>query len=149
MWWDPFEEMREIERRMNSAMRRFWGGSARPALPAAKGDVQLYSKEPYTDIMETDKEVILTAEMPGVKKEDIKINVTDSQIEISAETKREEKEEKEGYVWRERSYGSYYRSYTLPSAVDTENVKASYKNGVLDVRMPKSEAKKGKSIKID
>jgi HSP20 family protein len=147
MWWDPFEEMREFQRRMNRMMRGFAGG--RSMLPAPEGAIEEYRIEPYTDIMETDKEVILTADMPGLKKEDIKINVTADSIQISAETEKEEKEEKEGYLRRERSYGRYYRSYSLPSAVDPEKVKATYKNGVLEVRLPKTEAKKGKSEKID
>lgn len=149
MWWDPFEEMHDLERRMNRAMRRFWGGTARPALPAAEGTTKEWAVEPYTDIVDKDGELVLTADIPGVEKEDIKINISDGSIEISAETKKEEKEEKEGYIRRERSYGRYYRSYSLPAAVDPEKVKAKYNNGVLEVRLPKTEAKKGKSVKID
>lgn len=147
MWWDPFEEMRELQRRMNRMMQGFWGG--RPMLPGPESAIEEYGREPYTDIMEADNEVVLTAEIPGVKKEDIKINVTGDSIEISAETKKEEKKEKKGFVRRERSYGRYYLKYSLPATVNPDKAKASYKNGVLEVRLPKTEAKKGKSVKID
>jgi HSP20 family protein len=149
MRWDTFEEMRDLEKRMNRAMRNFWGGTSRTALPAAEGTTQEWAVEPYTDIVDKEGELVLTADIPGVNKDDIKINISDGNIEISAETKKEEKEEKEGYIRRERSFGRYFRSYSLPAAVNFEDVKASYKNGVLEVHMPKSEEKKGKSIKVD
>jgi HSP20 family protein len=148
---DIFDELREIERRMDRLFRSMW--AERPALmggtaPASRPG-ELAAREPFTDIIETDKEVILTAEIPGVRKEDIRINATEDSIEISAETKREEEEEKEDYYRRERSYSSFYRSYTLPSKVNPDGAKASCNNGVLEVRLPKTEEKKGREVKID
>lgn len=154
MWWDPFEEMREIERRMNRLFRELWGRGARRRLLGAgerrlaplEGEV----REPFTDIIETKDSVVVTAELPGVAKEDIKINATEEDIEISAETKAEEEVEKKGYYRRERSLGRYYRSYSLPARVKPEKAKATYKNGVLEIVLPKAEEKeKGRSIKID
>ncbi len=87
--------------------------------------------------------------MPGLEKQDIKINVTEDRLEISAETKHEEKKEEKGYVYRERSTGSYYRAVSLPSPVDPDISKASYQNGVLEIKMPKTEIKKKKPLKID
>lgn len=106
-------------------------------------------REPFIDVIETDKEVIATAEMPGLEKQDIKINLTEDRLEISAETKREEKREEKGYVYRERRAGSYYRAISLPSSVDPNNAKASYKNGVLEIKMPKTEIKKKTPIRIE
>jgi HSP20 family protein len=155
MWWDPLEEMRDIERRMNRLFRELWGRGprARRRLPRPAWrmpPIEEAVREPFTDIMETKDSVIVTAELPGVAKEDIKINATEDTIEISAETREERKVEEEGYYRRERSLGKYYRSYTLPAKVKPDKAKATYKNGVLEVVLPKAEEKeKGKSIKID
>ncbi len=106
-------------------------------------------REPFIDVIETDKEVIATAEMPGLEKQDIKINVTEDRLEISAETKHEEKKEEKGYVYRERRSGAYYRAISLPSPVDPDKSKASYKNGVLEIKMPKTEVKKKTPLRIE
>jgi HSP20 family protein len=99
--------------------------------------------------MESDKEIITTAEMPGLEKQDIKINVTEDMLEISAETKQEEKKEDKGYIYRERRSGSYYRAISLPSTVDSDNSKATYENGVLEIKMPKTEVKKKTPLMIE
>ena len=146
--WDDFRRFEEI---MNRMFEEFSGRPRRKLLPSGeRGDItQAEYREPYIDLMESDKEIIATAEMPGLEKQDIKINVTDDRLEISAETKQEEKKEEKGYVYRERRTGSYYRSVSLPSPVDPDSSKASYKNGVLEIRMPKTEIKKKKPLKID
>jgi HSP20 family protein len=107
------------------------------------------SRKPFIDVIETDKEVIATAEMPGLEKPDIKINLAEDRLEISAETKHEEKKEEKGYIYRERRSGSYYRAISLPSPVDPDNSRASYKNGVLEIKMAKTEIKKKKPLKIE
>ncbi|MFQ6062688.1 MAG: Hsp20/alpha crystallin family protein [Methanosarcinales archaeon] len=153
MVWDPFfEEIRRLEDRMNRMFRSFWEEGPRLLERGKRGEIVPYTREyrePYLDMIETDKDIIVTADMPGVDKKDIDIRVTENNIEISAETKREEEEKKEGYIFRERMAGKYYRSLTLPSSVDPEKVKASYKNGVLEVTLPKTEVKKKTVIKIE
>ncbi|MFQ6121022.1 MAG: Hsp20/alpha crystallin family protein [Methanosarcinales archaeon] len=153
MVWDPFfEEIRRLEDRMNRMFRSFWEEGPRLLERGKRGEIVPYTreyKEPYLDMIETDKDIIVTADMPGVDKKDIDIRVTENNIEISAETKREAEEKKEGYIFRERMAGKYYRSLTLPSSVDPEKVKASYKNGVLEVTLPKTEVKKKTVIKIE
>jgi HSP20 family protein len=99
--------------------------------------------------MDGDKEIIATAEMPGLEKKDIKINVTEDMLEISTETKQEEKKEEKGYIYRERRSGSYYRAISLPSPVDPDNSKATYENGVLEIKMPKTEVKKKTPLMIE
>jgi HSP20 family protein len=94
MWRDPWEELRKFERRMNRLFDEFWTYGPR-LLPSGRAELEpakisLETREPYTDIQETDKEVILTAEMPGVDKKDIKINATEDGIEISAGDQRRE-----------------------------------------------------------
>ncbi|MFQ6055623.1 MAG: Hsp20/alpha crystallin family protein [Methanosarcinales archaeon] len=153
MVWDPFfEEIRRLEDRMNRMFRSFWEEGPRLLERGKRGEIVPYTREyrePYLDMIETDKDIIVTADMPGVDKKDIDIRVTENNIEISAETKREAEEKKEGYIFRERMAGKYYRSLTLPSSVDPEKVKASYKNGVLEVTLPKTEVKKKTVIKIE
>ncbi len=147
--WDDF---RRFEEMMNRMFEEFWGRPARRRLlpSGERGEVvPAEYREPFIDVIETDKEVIATAEMPGLEKQDIKINVTEDRLEISAETKREEKKEEKGYVYRERRSGSYYRAISLPSPVDPDKSKASYKNGVLEIKMPKTEVKKKTPLKIE
>ncbi|RME78127.1 Hsp20/alpha crystallin family protein [Candidatus Woesearchaeota archaeon] len=140
-------------RRMQEEMDRLFG-SFLDATP--QGDLGAYALMPGTaveksnyrkalaDITQTDKEIIATVELPGVNKEDIEINATDEGVEIKVEHKEENKEEnkKKGTYWFERSYAGFYRYIPLPDGADTQNIDASYKNGVLELRIPKKEDKK-------
>ena len=149
---DTWDDFRRFEEMMNRMFEEFWGRPGRrPLLTSGeRGEiVPAESRQPFIDVIETDKEVIATAEMPGLEKSDIKINLTEDRLEISAETKHEEKKEEKGYLYRERRSGSYYRAISLPSPVDADNSKASYKNGVLEIKMPKTEIKKKKPLKIE
>lgn len=87
--------------------------------------------------------------MPGLEKQDININVTEDRLEISAETKHEEKKEEKDYIYRERRSGSYYRAISLPSPVDPDKSKATYNNGILEIKMPKTEVKKKTPLTIE
>ncbi len=110
------------------------------------GELMQYRK-PVTDLFETDKEVVATFELPGVTKQDIHLNVHEDNIEVKVEKKSEEK--KEG-SYKSSSF-NFYRSMSLPANVNSNDIKATYNNGVLEVRMPKvKEVKiKGKQIKIE
>jgi HSP20 family protein len=104
----------------------------------------------YADIRETDSEIIIEAELPGVRKEDININATEDKVEISAETKKEgETGEEQEYIRKEREQRKFHRSFTLPTKVNPEKSKATYKNGILELRLPKKETREKKSIKIE
>ncbi|MEA3254249.1 MAG: Hsp20/alpha crystallin family protein [Candidatus Altiarchaeota archaeon] len=143
---DVFDEMRRM---VEEAMAEPFFRSGR-FLPAVREGFPVVF-EPYTDMTETDKEVIFTAELPGVKKEDIKINVTENRIEVSLETeeeKEEEGEEKGGYYYESR-YQGFRSSYSTPTTINPEEVKASYKNGVLEVRAEKAGIKEMKKIEVD
>lgn len=138
MWWDPFEEMRRLEERMHRLFREFWGDSGR-LLGRGEHALAPYERyrEPYADVQETDKEVIVTAEIPGVEKGDINLKVTDDGIEISAEKSSE------------RSYSRFYKALSLPAKVLAEKAKATYKNGVLEVKLPKAKPEKKIRIKVE
>jgi HSP20 family protein len=104
---------------------------------------------PAVDIYETDKEIVMKAELPEMQEKDIEIKVEDTILIVAGERKMEKEVKEENYHRIERSYGSFHRSFTLPHSVDRENIKASYKDGVLKVVLPKREEVKPKQIKID
>lgn len=103
---------------------------------------------PMVDIKETKDEFIVNAELPGVSKQDIKINFTDDSLVIEGEKKEEEKDEKNTYHRVERSYGKFYRSFSFPGKVASDKIKAAYKDGILSVSLPKKEEMKPKEISI-
>ncbi len=103
---------------------------------------------PVMDLLEKNNEIVLTAEIPGMDKKDIDISVHDNILTIRGEKKHEKKEEKENYLWMERSYGVFTRSIRLPDHVDTKKVEASYKNGLLTLVMPKTEDAQPKKIEV-
>jgi HSP20 family protein len=149
---EPFDDFRRFEEMMNRMFGSFWGRpTSRRLLSSGERGAVVPSeyREPFIDVMDGDKEIIATAEMPGLEKQDIKINVTEDMLEISAETKQEEKREEKGYIYRERRSGSYYRAISLPSPVDPDNSKATYENGVLEIKMPKTEVKKKTPLMIE
>lgn len=115
----------------------------RDLAPAAEGKFL----SPAIDIDETDSEYIVIADLPGVKKEDISVECSGSQLTISAERKYESTEGRKSDR-RERYYGSYQRSFTLPSECDPDKIEASFEGGVLNVHIPKGEQAKARRIQI-
>ncbi|MDD3626642.1 MAG: Hsp20/alpha crystallin family protein [bacterium] len=104
---------------------------------------------PSVDISETDNAILVKAEIPGVGKDDIDVTLHDDIITIRGEKKEEKREEKENCLLLERTYGKFQRSFRLPSEVDPNKIKASFKDGILNLELPKSERAKPKEIKID
>jgi HSP20 family protein len=105
-------------------------------------------RAPFCDLIETDKEYRLCAEMPGISKDKIDINIDKKGIEISAEAKSEVEEDKKGYVNRERNYSSFYRRMTFPEEVIPEKAEATYENGVLEITIPKKTPTDTKKHKV-
>ena len=103
---------------------------------------------PALDIYEDEDKIVIEADIPGVKKEDIKISVEDNILTIKAEKKKEEKAEEKDVVYEEIAYGLYAREIDLPHTVDTEKIEAEYKDGVLKISLPKKEEVKPKQIEI-
>ena len=104
--------------------------------------------EPNVDVTETENEVIVEAELPGMKKEDVQVSLDDDTLVIRGERKREQKKEEGRYHSTERYYGSFYRSLKLPTNVQSENVEANFKDGVLEIVLPKREEVKAKKIDV-
>ena len=105
-------------------------------------------KMPVMDIYETDEEVVIKAEMPGVRKEDIVLNVSPNSVEIRAELNEEKEENVRGYYKKERVLKRYYRTVSLPAKVSTNDVKAKFENGILVIRMKKEKGEK-KRVSIE
>ncbi len=104
---------------------------------------------PKVDVIDRDEEVVVRAEVPGVEKDDLDVTVSENTVTIKGQTKHEEKEEKGDYYRCEISQGAFARTVTLPGDVDTEKVKAQFKDGVLELALPKIAKTKRRTVKID
>jgi HSP20 family protein len=141
-FFSPFEEM---ERWFEEAFRRpFFAPSWMPRLRIP----DVGTSYPSVDIFEDGNDVIVKAELPGMKKEDIEVNISDDVITISGEKKTEEKVEKKVYYRLERSFGSFTRTLRLPAETRTDRAKASFRDGILEIRLPKTEEEVRKVKKI-
>ena len=145
---DPFSEMRsEMERLFDSFMGRGWG-----RMPAVfRGEQQDNGMVmPTMDIKETDKELVVEAELPGLEDKDVNVTLREGVLTIKGEKKSEREEKEQDYHLTERSYGRFERSFRLPDTIDEDNIAAHFDKGVLKVTMPKRPevAKSEKSIPI-
>jgi HSP20 family protein len=103
---------------------------------------------PSVDIYETENELVLTAEVPGIAEKDIEIRIEDNTLQLKGERKFEKETKEENYHRIERSYGSFYRAFTLPNSIDPDSIKAEHENGVLRITMPKRQELKPRTVKI-
>jgi HSP20 family protein len=140
--WDPFRDLVTLRERMNRLFEDTFIGRGE--------EKELVSStwSPSVDIRETDKELILTAEIPGVEEKDIDIEVEDNTLTIKGKREIEKETKEEEYHRIERSYGSFYRSFTLPAYVQQEKIKAEHENGLLRITMPKKPELKPKKVKV-
>lgn len=104
---------------------------------------------PDMDVSETENEYVISVDLPGITKDNVEVSYKDNRLTISGERQHEEKEEKEDFLRKERYYGSFTRSLTLPSACKDDKIKARFKDGVLKVNVPKAEVQKPKTVPID
>jgi len=143
-WWDPFDEMRRIRREMDRMFNNFL------ARPMYREESKLKGwREPLTDFKETDNDLVLTIELPGIDKNDIQLNATEDFLEIKAETKNLIEEKEEGMFRRERNYKGFYRSFSLPCKIIPEKIDAVHENGVLKLKLPKvTPKKKEKAVSV-
>ncbi len=141
--WDPFRELEELSDRLN----RVFG---RPASRRDDGKEALTVADwvPAVDISESEGEYLIKAELPGVKKEDIKVTLQEGVLTIQGERKQEKEEKGRKYHRIERSYGTFMRSFTLPDSADDSKVSAEFKDGLLSLHVPKSEKAKPKAIEV-
>ncbi len=146
--WDPFREMEEMGERLN----RVLGGMARPGRASAsetgREALTVPDWAPVVDISETDGEYLIKAEIPEVKREDVKVSVENGVLTMQGERKQEKEEKGKKFHRVERYYGSFLRTFTVPDNVDDTKVRAEFKDGVLNVHLPKTEKAKPKAIDV-
>jgi HSP20 family protein len=140
--WTPFRSVLTMRDEMDRILDDFYGRMA-PMGEGFEGDWC-----PSMDVAEADGKIVATVELPGLDKDDIKLSVHDDVLTVTGEKKQEKKETEHNVHRIERKYGYFKRSIALPSGVDSENVKATFKDGVLEVTLPKLESKKAKEIPI-
>lgn len=141
--WDPFRDLVTLRERMN----RLFEDAVSTARSEEK-DMISSTWAPAVDIYEDEDQLVLTAEIPGISEKDVEIKVEDNTLSIHGERKLEKETKEENYHRIERSYGSFYRSFTIPRNVDQEKIKAEHDNGVLKITMPKKPESKPKTVKV-
>ena len=141
--WNPWRDVATVQNSVNrlfddSFFRTFDG----------EDDVQMRSWHPVVDLFEKDDNYVVKAELPGLNKEDITIDIEDRILTLKGERKYENEVKEDNYYRRERSYGKFQRAFRLPADVDPDNVKAEFKDGVLKIEVPKPEEQKPKQVTI-
>lgn len=147
---DPFRDFGEfgtLETRLERLLGRPWSRLLHG--PSDKEAMTVAHWAPAVDISEDDKEYVVKAELPDLKKEEVKVSVENGELTISGERKFEKEETGRKYHRIERSYGTFLRSFTLPDSVDATKARADFKNGMLEVHLPKDVTSKPKSIEIN
>lgn len=143
----PFEEM---DRRFENFFSRGWMQPFHMDWPRwSEMAGPLEARMPKVDVIDRDNEVIVRAEVPGVEKDDLDVTVSDNTVTIKGETKHEEKEEKGDFYRCEISQGSFSRTVALPDYVDSDDAKAKFEDGVLELTLPKVEKAKRRTIKVE
>jgi len=139
--WDPFREVVALQNRMNSLFREMGGEGESPLTTA--------SFVPAVDIYEDPKKVVLKLEVPGIEEKDLDVRVENNTLTVKGERKFDKEEKEENFHRIERRYGSFFRSFSLPSTVDSEHISASYTNGVLKLELSKKPEAQPKQIRVN
>jgi HSP20 family protein len=139
--WRPFEDFSTLRREMDRVLERFFG-------EPSGGERPFSTWTPRTDVKETKDTLTITAELPGLEAKDVDVALSGDMLTIKGEKKEEEEEKDEYHHMVERSYGAFSRMVRLPAPVAADKIKASYKNGVLTVTLPKTEEAKPKAIAV-
>ena len=141
------KRFRELEQRFEEFFPYSWESPARGGFPDLSKLGQMELKTPRVDIVDRETDILIRADVPGVKKEDLDVSLTDNTITIKGSTKEEKKEEKGDYYRSETMKGEFSRTMSLPSDVDGSKAESSFKDGVLEVVVPKLE--KARRIKVN
>ena len=142
--WDPFREVSALQERMN---RLF--SDLRSSSPFREEEITQGPLVPPVDIYETEDSLVFKAELPGVTKEDITVEVKDNTMTLKGEKRFQKEVKEEGYHRVERAYGAFQRAFTLPGMVEQDKVKAKFKDGILEIVLPKAEKAKPKQVKVE
>jgi len=141
--WEPARELQSIQQEMNRLFGTFFDS------PAGAGDGGALRRWiPAMDLIEEDDRYVLRADLPGVREDEVHVELEDNVLTISGERKSEHEERKEGLYRLERASGSFSRSLTLPEGIDPDSIQARFDKGVLEVRVPKPEQRKPRRVAI-
>jgi HSP20 family protein len=148
--WNPFGEVDELQNRLGSIFLSGFPNRMGVVTRPGKGDsLELADWSPLVDITETDQEYLFKADLPEMKKDDVKVTVENGMLTISGERKVEREEKNTKFHRIERSFGRFLRTFTIPEDTDASKIAADFKDGVLRVHLPKSAvAKKPKPIQV-
>lgn len=152
----PWELMRnmseEIDRLIDNLGSRSTALGTTPRGARASGDLGNYLTAAWTppvEMIQKPNAIVFRAELPGLKADEVNVSVNDGLLTISGERKQEHEEKRDGFLRTERSYGTFYRAFSLPDGVEEDKVSASFKNGVLEISVPISEKERGRRIKVE
>lgn len=140
MRWQPFRNLSSLQEQVNRLFESNF--------PSRGSESTLTAWAPAVDVYETENELVIKADLPDVSEKDLDVRVENNMLTIHGERKFEQKMKEENYLRMERSYGSFSRSFSLPNSVNTEAIKAEYKDGVLNITLPKRAESKPKQVKI-
>ena len=140
--WDPFREFSTLQERMNRLFRESFAEAGQEALMST-------TFAPPVDVYEDEHNVTLKIEVPGIEEKDIDVRIENNTLTVHGERKIEKEEKEENYRRVERQYGSFTRTFTLPTTVDHENIQADYDKGVLKIKLAKKAEAKPKQIKVN
>ena len=138
--WDPFREVAALQNRVNSLFRDFNEGES---------SLTTTNFIPPVDIYEDEKKIVLKLEVPGIPEKDLDVSVENNALTVKGERKFEKEEKEENFHRIERHYGSFFRAFTLPTSVETDNIDAKYENGVLKLELKKKPEAQPKQIKVN
>ncbi|MGQ0570136.1 MAG: Hsp20/alpha crystallin family protein [Armatimonadota bacterium] len=139
--WEPFDEMMSMRESMDRLFEDFFTRRPRTSGPLVW--------QPAVEVFETDNEVVVKAELPGIDPKNVSVTVTGDGLTIKGEAKVEHEEKGRNYYRRELRYGSFLRTIPLPTEVKSEETKAAFRNGILEVKVPKAERVKPKTVKVE
>ena len=142
--WDPFQDLNELQERMN---RLFEESISRTR--SVEDGLLTGAWSPSVDIHETEGGLVLIAELPGVAKEDITIDIKENVLVLTGERKRDVSVKEENYYRMERYYGQFSRTFTFPYSVESEKIVASLKDGLLEIRLPRLREKEARAITVE
>jgi HSP20 family protein len=145
MRWAPFRELEDLRAQLNDLI------SGQKHLPPSSGRENMTVADwiPAVDISETDTEYLIKAELPEIKKEDVRVTVQDGVLTLRGERKRESEEKTQKYHRMERSYGVFMRRFTVPDGVDEDSLTAEFKDGVLWLHLPKSTKTQPRAVEVE
>lgn len=141
--WDPFRNVATLQDRINRLFE-----DAFPRSRDIDDDVSMCAWRPAVDIYETENGLVLKAELPGVKKEDVSVEIKDNILSLKGERVEDKRVDEENYYRRERCFGTFQRSFNLEQSIQPEKIKAKFKDGVLEVEIPRPEEEKPKKVSV-